>query len=154
MLVLGKKTILIGIFTKDEALKGESKIESKSFGLSILYGLIFIFLFAIVTSLVFSLILNFTSVRESSLQYMITALSFIGLFGGGFLSGGKRKQKGWMIGGLTGLAYSLIIFLFQYLGYDRLFDAEQIIYHTCYTLIAMMGGILGVNMATNNSRTA
>jgi putative membrane protein (TIGR04086 family) len=154
MLVLGKKPILIGIFTKDEALKGESKIESKSFGLSILYGLIFIFLFAIVTSLVFSLILNFTSVRESSLQYMITALSFIGLFGGGFLSGGKRKQKGWMIGGLTGLAYSLIIFLFQYLGYDRLFDAEQIIYHTCYTLIAMMGGILGVNMATNNSRTA
>jgi putative membrane protein (TIGR04086 family) len=154
MLVLGKKPILIGIFIKDEALKGESKIESKSFGLSILYGLIFIFLFAIVTSLVFSLILNFTSVRESSLQYMITALSFIGLFGGGFLSGGKRKQKGWMIGGLTGLAYSLIIFLFQYLGYDRLFDAEQIIYHTCYTLIAMMGGILGVNMATNNSRTA
>jgi putative membrane protein (TIGR04086 family) len=119
-----------------------------------LYGLIFIFLFAVVTSLVFSLILNFTSVRESSLQYIITALSFIGLFGGGFLSGGKRKQKGWMIGGLTGLAYSLIIFLFQYLGYDRLFSAEQVIYHTCYTLIAMMGGILGVNMATNNSRTA
>ncbi|OLS41568.1 hypothetical protein BTR25_03185 [Bacillus sp. MRMR6] len=128
-------------------------IESKSFGLSMLYGLIFIFLFAIVTSLVFSLILNFTSVRESSLQYIITALSFIGLFGGGFLSGGKRKQKGWIIGGLTGLAYSLIIFLFQYLGYDKLFDAEQVIYHTCYTLIAMMGGILGVNMASNHSRT-
>ncbi|WP_462412351.1 TIGR04086 family membrane protein [Neobacillus sp. Marseille-QA0830] len=122
--------------------------------MSIVYGLIFIFAFAIVCSLIFSLLLRFTSVQESSLQYVVTALSFIGLFGGGFLSGGKRKEKGWLIGGLTGLVYSLIIFLSQYLGYDRLFSAEQFIYHTCYVLIAMMGGILGVNISTGNSRSA
>jgi len=86
------------------------------------------------------------------MQYIITAVSFIALFGGGFLSGGKRKEKGWLIGGITGLIYSFVVFLFQYLGYDRLFNGEQLIYHTCYTLIAMMGGILGVNIATNNSR--
>jgi putative membrane protein (TIGR04086 family) len=128
------------------------KIESKSFGTSILYGLIFIVVFAVISSLIFAFILRFTSAREVSLQYVITALSFIGLFGGGFLSGGKRKEKGWLIGGSTGLIYTFIVFLFQYLGYDRLFDAEQVIYHTCYTLIAMMGGILGVNISTNNSR--
>ncbi|MED3562167.1 TIGR04086 family membrane protein [Bacillus xiapuensis] len=129
-------------------------MESKSFGTSVLYGLIFIFAFAAISSLIVSLILKFTSTREASLQYIITALSFIALFGGGFLSGGKRKEKGWVIGGVTGLIYSLIVFLFQYLGYDKLFTFDQIIYHTCYTLIAMMGGILGVNIATNNSRTA
>jgi len=120
-----------------------------------LYGLIFIFGFAAICSLIFSLILRFTSTQEASLQYVITGLSFIGLFGGGFLSGGKRKEKGWLIGGLTGLIYSLIVFLFQYLGYNQVFDAEQFVYHTCYTLIAMMGGILGVNISTNNtSRSA
>ncbi|WP_423802667.1 TIGR04086 family membrane protein [Neobacillus sp. SAB-20_R2A] len=119
-----------------------------------MYGLIFIFAFASIASLIFSFVLRFTSAQESTLQYVVTALSFIGLFGGGFLSGGKRKEKGWLIGGVTGLIYSLIVFLFQYLGYDRLFSAEQVIYHTCYTLISMMGGILGVNLATNNSRTA
>ncbi|MCQ6278229.1 TIGR04086 family membrane protein [Bacillus sp. EB600] len=129
-------------------------MESKSFGTAVLYGLIFIFVFAALSSLIISFILRFTSVREGSLQYMTTALSFIGLFGGGFLSGGKRKQKGWLIGGITGLFYSLVIFLFQYLGFDHLFNVEQLIYHTCYTLIAMMGGILGVNMSSNNSRTA
>ncbi|WP_307852199.1 TIGR04086 family membrane protein [Neobacillus rhizophilus] len=134
--------------------KGERAIESKSFGTAILYGLIFIFAFASIASLIFSFVLRFTSAQESTLQYVVTALSFIGLFGGGFLSGGKRKEKGWLIGGVTGLIYSLIVFLFQYLGYDRLFSAEQVIYHTCYTLISMMGGILGVNIATNNSRTA
>ncbi|SMQ83168.1 putative membrane protein, TIGR04086 family [Bacillus sp. OV166] len=127
-------------------------MEPKSFRVSILYGLIFILVFAVICSIIFAFILKFTSAREVSLQYVITALSFIGLFGGGFLSGGKRKEKGWLIGGLTGLIYSIVVFLFQYLGYDRLFNAEQVIYHTCYTLIAMMGGILGVNISTNNSR--
>jgi putative membrane protein (TIGR04086 family) len=117
------------------------------------YGLLFIFLFGIVSSVIFALILRFTSVREVSLQYIVTAVSFIALFGGGFLSGGKRKQKGWLIGGLTGLIYSVVVFLFQYLGYDRLFNVEQVIYHICYTLIAMMGGILGVNISSNNART-
>ncbi|WP_084374919.1 TIGR04086 family membrane protein [Neobacillus soli] len=117
-----------------------------------MYGLIFILVFAVLSSLIFAFILRFTSAKEVSLQYIITALSFIGLFGGGFLSGGKHKENGWLIGGLTGLIYSLAVFLFQYLGYDRLFNVEQVIYHTCYTLIAMMGGILGVNISTNNSR--
>jgi putative membrane protein (TIGR04086 family) len=119
-----------------------------------LYGLIFIFAFAAICSLIISLILKFTSARETSLQYIVTAISFIALFGGGFLSGGKRKEKGWLIGGATGMIYSLIVFLFQYLGYDRLFDSEQMIYHICYILIAMMGGILGVNLSTNHSRSA
>ncbi|MDP4164178.1 MAG: TIGR04086 family membrane protein [Bacillota bacterium] len=112
-----------------------------------MYGLIFIFVFAVACSFIFSLILRFTTVREISLHYIVSAASFVGLFGGGFLSGGKGKHKGWLIGGLTGLLYSFIIFLFQYLGYDRLFSGEQIVYHVCYVLIAMMGGILGVNMA-------
>jgi putative membrane protein (TIGR04086 family) len=123
------------------------KIETRSMGKGILSGLVFIFVFAVFSSLIFSLLLRFTSVREVSLEYIITAMSFIGLFGGGFLSGGKTGQKGWLLGGLTGMIYSLIIFLFQYLGYDKLFDVEQIVYHVCYILIAMMGGILGVNLA-------
>jgi putative membrane protein (TIGR04086 family) len=119
-----------------------------------LYGLIFIFLFAIVSSLIFSLILKFTSVKETQLQYIITAFSFIALFGGGFLSGGKRKEKGWLIGAVTGIIFSLIVLLSQFLGYDRLFNAEQVIYHICYILIAMMGGILGVNVSSNSRRSA
>lgn len=92
--------------------------------------------------------MRFTSVRELSLEYIITAMSFIGLFGGGFLAGGKAGERGWLLGGLTGLLYSVIVFLFQFLGYDRLFDGAQIVYHICYILISMMGGILGVNIAS------
>ncbi|HYK73673.1 MAG TPA: TIGR04086 family membrane protein [Pseudoneobacillus sp.] len=123
-------------------------IESKNLGISILYGIVSIFSVAIICSLIFSLILRFTATQESSLQFIVTAVSFISLFVGGFISGGKGKEKGWLLGGGTGLLYSIIIFLFQYLGHNSLFTAEQIIYHTCYMLVAMMGGILGVNMTT------
>jgi putative membrane protein (TIGR04086 family) len=118
-------------------------------GVSILYGVVVIFLVAVISSLIFSLILQFTSTREASLQFIVTAVSFISLFIGGFVSGGKGKAKGWLLGGGTGLLYSLVIFLFQYLGKDSLFSMEQVIYHTCYMLVAMMGGILGVNMTTS-----
>ncbi|EIJ83631.1 putative integral inner membrane protein [Bacillus methanolicus MGA3] len=133
--------------------KERVKIETKSFGTAVLYGVIGIFLFAIISSFIFSLILRFTSAQESGIQTIVTIISFTTLFLGGFISGGKGKQKGWLLGGLTGLVYSLIVFLFQFLGLDSLFTLKQVIYHICYTLVAMMGGILGVNLSskTRNS---
>ncbi len=121
--------------------------ESKNLGSAVLYGTLAIFVFAIITSLLFAFLLRFTSLQESSVQYIISAISFISIFLGGFISGGKGKQKGWMLGGLTGIIYSVVIFLYQFLGLDNLFNFEQLIYHICYILIAMMGGILGVNMS-------
>ena len=126
--------------------------ESKKIGNAVLYGTISIFIFAIISSSIFAFILRFTALQESSIQYVITAISFIASFAGGFIAGGKGKQKGWLLGGLTGFIYSLIIFFYQFLGLDSLFNVEQIIYHVCYILISMMGGILGVNMS-GESRT-
>lgn len=128
--------------------------ESKNFGSAVLYGVITVFLFAIVSSGIFSLILRFTLTGESSLKFLITAVSFVTLFLGGFVSGGKGKQKGWLVGGLTGIVYTTIIFLFHFLGQDSLFSFEQVVYHICYILTAMMGGILGVNVSTTSKRAA
>ena len=126
--------------------------ESKKIGYAILYGTISIFIFAIISSFIFAFILRFTALQETSIQYVITAMSFIALFIGGFIAGGKGQQKGWFLGGLTGFIYALLIFLYQFLGLDSLFNVEQIIYYVCYILISMMGGILGVNLS-GKSRT-
>ncbi|RLQ98089.1 TIGR04086 family membrane protein [Falsibacillus albus] len=123
-------------------------MEAKKLGSSVLYGLAAILILAMVSSLIFSLILRFTSLQESSISVLVTVVSFISLFAGGFITGGKGKQKGLMLGGLTGLIYSLCIFLFQYLGYDTLFSMKQMIYHGCFIITAMMGGVLGVNISS------
>jgi putative membrane protein (TIGR04086 family) len=144
MLVLVKNLIR-------EGRKGRTIIEAKKIGGAVLYGTLTIFLIAVVASLVFSIILRFTELTESSISLFVTIISFLALFIGGFMSGGKGKIKGWMLGGSTGLIYTLIVFLFQYLGYDSLFSMEQIVYHGCYILTAMMGGILGVNLSGGHS---
>lgn len=118
-----------------------------------MYGLIAIFLLAIISSFIISFILKFTSVQEPSLQLIITIISFLSLFLGGFISGGKGKRKGWLLGALTGGLYTLIIFLFQYLGYDKLFSVQQILYHSGYIGVAICGGIIGVNVVKKNAST-
>lgn len=122
-------------------------MESKKMGSAILHGTLCIFILAVIFSLIFSLILRFTTLTESSLSYIILILSFISIFIGGLISGGKGKKQGWLLGGGTGLLYTLIILLFQYLGMDSLFTAREWIQSLCYIIVSMMGGILGVNIS-------
>ncbi|MGM0844110.1 MAG: TIGR04086 family membrane protein [Bacillota bacterium] len=120
-------------------------------GSAILYGTGTILVIAVLSSLVFALILRFTSLEESSISMAITIISFLALFIGGFMSGGKGKEKGIVLGGLTGLLFSIGVFLFQYLGYDSLFSLKQVVYHACFVVTCMMGGILGVNVSGEKS---
>ncbi|QFT90020.1 hypothetical protein FIU87_15250 [Bacillus sp. THAF10] len=126
-------------------------MESKKLGSAILYGVIAIFIFAIAISLIFSLLLRFTSLQETSIAWLVLTLSFLTLFIGGFIAGGKGKEKGWLLGGATGGLYSLIIFLFQYLGSDSLFSLQQSLFHLGFVAVAALGGIIGVNLSSGYS---
>ncbi len=134
--------------------KGRRTLESKRLGYAIMYGLITIFMFAVAISFVFSLLLRFTSLQESSIAWIILTLSFLTLFIGGFVSGGKGKEKGWVLGATTGGAYTLVIFLFQYLGNDSLFTLHQMLFHLGFIGVATLGGIIGVNMSGGNVKKA
>lgn len=122
-------------------------METRKMGSAIIYGTISIFIFAVIFSLFFSLLLRFTSVTEASISYLILILSFISIFIGGLISGGKGKKQGWLLGGGTGLLYTLIILAFQYLGFDQTFSSREWIQSLCYILVCMMGGVLGVNLS-------
>ncbi|PMC39799.1 TIGR04086 family membrane protein [Bacillus sp. UMB0899] len=107
---------------------------------------------ALVTSLIFSLLLKFTSLTESSITWLILGLSILALFIGGFVAGGNGKEKGWLIGGITALLFSLIILLFKFLGHGQIFSMEELMYHGGFLLVAMLGGIFGVNTASSRAK--
>src|SRR5699024_11316890 len=109
----------------------------KKMSMSIMYGVSLIFILGACISLFFSLIFQFTNTEEMAVQTVTTILSYIVVFIGGIVCGGKGKSKGWLIGGLTGTTYALIIFLFQYLGFNQLFTWEQALYYGCYIITAM-----------------
>ena len=122
-------------------------METRKMGSAIIYGTVSIFILAVIFSLLFSLLLRFTSLTESSISYLILILSFICIFIGGLISGGKGKKQGWLLGGGTGLLYTLVILAFQYLGFDQTFSSKEWIQSLCYILVCMMGGVLGVNLS-------
>ncbi|WP_078413887.1 TIGR04086 family membrane protein [Priestia abyssalis] len=124
-------------------------MEGKRMGSAILFGVMTIFVIALITSVIFSLLLRFTNLNEQSIQWFVLVLSFLTLFIGGFVSGGKGQSKGWLLGASTGLCYSFIVFLIQFLGYDQLFTAQQFMFHGAFIAVAVLGGVFGVNIASN-----
>ncbi|WP_027407930.1 TIGR04086 family membrane protein [Anoxybacillus tepidamans] len=123
------------------------------FGRAIIYGVATIFLLAFVISLVLSSLLKWTNISESSLTWVIFAGSVLSVFVGGFVAGGKGKERGWIVGGATSILFTLIVFLFQFLGLEQTFSAKQWIYHLAFLVAAMFGGIMGVNVSSTRGHT-
>jgi putative membrane protein (TIGR04086 family) len=115
------------------------------------YGVLTILLLVLSASLLLSILLKLTSLTESSVSLSTQIISFIVMLIGGFVSGAKGKEKGWLLGLLTSGAYSIFVFIVQFLGYDRSFSKEQLLYHLIFLAICMLGGIFGVNSASKNN---
>lgn len=113
---------------------------------SMLFGLTTILLVALVFSFIISLVLNFSSLTESSFSTFILISSFITFFIGGFVSGVKSKERGLLVGASTALIFTLITFLIQYLGYNQGLSIEQLMFHGGYLIVAALGGVIGVNL--------
>ncbi|ABO67861.1 MULTISPECIES: TIGR04086 family membrane protein [Geobacillus] len=116
-------------------------------GSALVYGVSTIFVLAALVSFIFSLLLKWTDIQESSLTWIIFAVSVISMFIGGIVAGGKSQEKGWLAGGLTGFLFTAIIFLFQFLGIEKPFTAQQWLYHLLFFVSAALGGIVGVNLS-------
>jgi putative membrane protein (TIGR04086 family) len=122
-------------------------MDARNMVSAVMFGVLTILVIILTCSLIFSLLLRFTDLQETSLQWLIMALSFFALFAGGFISGGKGKEKGWMMGGATAVLFTCIVLLYQFLGKEAGFSIEQTFYHLGYLATAVFGGILGVNIA-------
>lgn len=114
------------------------------YGWTVILGLIFI------SSIILALSLKFTPLNDPTLSWITLVVGLITLFIGGIIAGTKGKQKGWLIGGFTGLGFTLFTFIVQYLGYQQAFSMEQSLNHLGYVLIAVVGGVIGVNAVGGN----
>ncbi|WP_186576516.1 TIGR04086 family membrane protein [Aquibacillus kalidii] len=123
---------------------------AKSRLIALAYGWVAIFVIMFFASLILSLLLRFTSLGSSTLNWTTLVVSLIALFSGGLISGLKGKEKGWILGACTGIGFTIIVLLYQYLGYSTGFSTTQMIYHGGFLIVALIGGVLGVNMSTES----
>ncbi|WP_408007057.1 TIGR04086 family membrane protein [Pseudalkalibacillus sp. A8] len=113
------------------------------------FGLIVVLAIIMSSSFILSMILRFSSLTEQSFTWVILGLSIIALFIGGIVSGKKGKEKGWLLGAGTGLLFTIVVFLVQYLGYQIKFDPQQYLHHLGYLLASALGGMMGVNLSSH-----
>ena len=117
--------------------------------IAVMYGWLTIILLLTLISLILALFLRFTSFTNPLLDQLAITAGFITLFFGGLISGIKAKQKGWIIGLILSLSYSMIIYLYQYLGYGEHFTLIQAFYHVGFLIVTIIGAIFGVNLSGN-----
>lgn len=118
---------------------------------ALLYGWIIVLALILLMSIFLAFLLQFTGMNEATLSWTALAVGFVSLFIGGLVAGIKGKQKGWVIGAITGAGFTLFTFLVQYLGYQQGFSLEQSLHHAGYILAALLGGVVGVNMIKSES---
>lgn len=121
--------------------------------LAIVYGWITIFILLLLSSVFLSILMKFVNITEFMLSYLALSIGILSLLIGGIVTGMKGKEKGLVIGALTGIGFTVLTFLIQYLGYNQTFTMEQSIYHLAYIIAAMIGSIIGVNLSTSRKTT-
>lgn len=115
--------------------------------IGLLYGWVVILGLILLSSVILALLLQFTAFNDPALSWVAFAVGIVSLFIGGFIAGVKGGSKGWILGVITGLGFTLFIFLVQYLGYQQVFSVEQLLHHAGYVAAALLGGMIGVNLA-------
>lgn len=117
----------------------------RSTSASVITGLVYTFVLVLAGSLVTALLLAFTGLRESTLPYFTYTINVISLLIGGFVTGRRCGGRGWYYGGLTGLAYFLLILLIGFLGFDVPLSGLVLFYLFGAFILGSAGGVIGVN---------
>lgn len=98
-----------------------------------------------------ALLLKFTDMNEGTLAVTIFILALLSMLISGFTAGKKAQGKGWLVGFSTGLTFTILVFLVNYLGFSQTLSNSQLLYQLALMGASTLGGIFGVNMSKQNN---
>lgn len=108
-------------------------------------GLVYAMLVAGTATVVLSLLLAATGLKEQSLPLYVYVIHGFSVLTGGFVTAKRAAEKGWYKGGLLGVLYGLIVWLVSFLGFDVGFSLQTIYFWAGCFLVGAIGGIFGIN---------
>ncbi|KKE80540.1 TIGR04086 family membrane protein [Oceanobacillus caeni] len=118
---------------------------------ALLFGWITVLGLILISSVIIAFLLKVTSLDENLLSWIALVIGILSLFIGGLITGLKGKAKGWIVGAITGIGFTVFTFLVQYLGYQQGFSMEQSLHHIGFIFAAVIGGVIGVNIIGDTS---
>lgn len=115
-------------------------------GYGIASALLTAFCITIPVLLIFALVLTFTDFPEKYTTAAVVLATLAGLFAAGFRAGAGNEKNGMIRGGLTGLAYMLILYLISSILFkDFMISQRTVIMIITGLLAGAVGGLLGGN---------
>ena len=124
---------------------------TKKLSTAIGFGIVILLILATVTSMIMALLLKFTDMNEGTLAVTIFILALLSMLISGFTAGKKAQGKGWLVGFSTGLTFTILVFLVNYLGFSQTVSNSQLLYQLALMGASTLGGIFGVNMSKQNN---
>lgn len=112
----------------------------------IVKGSVFAIVITLIGLLVYSIILSYTSIAESTIPVTIIIITAVSILIGSTISTSNIKKNGIINGVLVGLIYIGIIYLLSsIITGDFLLNTNSIIMIIASLLTGALGGIIGVN---------
>ena len=139
------KTTLNNIST-DKKVVDITKEKNKNI-VNILKGTVISILLSLILLTIYSALLSFTNISESTMTTVVLVITGISILLGSSMSSINIKKQGMLNGGLVGLIYVLLIYLLSSIflvGFQ--FNLNSIIMIAVGILTGMIAGIIGVNL--------
>lgn len=115
-------------------------------GYGIASALLVAFCITIPALLILALVLTFTDFPEKYTTAAVVLATLVGLLAAGFRAGAGNEKNGMIRGGLTGLAYMLILYLISSILFkDFMISQRALIMIITGLLAGAIGGLLGGN---------
>ena len=112
----------------------------------IIKGSAFSIVITLIGLLVYSIILSYTSISESTMPATIIIITAVSILIGSTISTSNIKKNGIVNGVLVGIIYIAIIYLISSIVTGKfLLNTNSIIMVIASTLTGALGGIIGVN---------
>ena len=124
---------------------------TKKLSTAIGFGIVTLLILASITSMIMALLLKFTNINEGTLTVTIFILALLSMLMSGFPAAKKAQGKGWLVGFTTGLTFTILVFLVNYLGFSQTLSNSQLLYQLALMGASTLGGIFGVNMSKQSN---
>ncbi len=111
------------------------------------------FLFTAIVFALAALLLTYTPLSESLISPIVILTSVISVIIAGASASREIRHRGLLTGALTGILYSIILYLFSSLAGESIAVSPYILIMTAVSLFAgSVGGILGINLSGKRKR--
>ncbi len=120
-------------------LKYKEKIIYSFKSLLLAYGITVVFIF------IFSLLLTFTNLSESKVPLLNALIMVVAIAAGSIYGARNIKEKGYIVGGVIGIIYYLILILLNFLflnSFSLMFSITRLVISF---IAGAVGGMIGIN---------